>query len=69
MASVRKKKKKTPEEKMKYEIARELGLAEKVQKCGWGGLTASETGRIGGIITTRKKTQKMTASTSKSAEG
>lgn len=43
-------------EKIKYEIAEELGLKEKVDKCGWSGLTAEETGRIGGIMTRRKKT-------------
>lgn len=42
-------------EKMKYEIADELGLCEKVDRLGWSGLTAEETGRIGGIMTKRKK--------------
>ncbi len=42
-------------EKIKYEIADELGLGEKIDKLGWGGLTAEETGRIGGIMTRRKK--------------
>lgn len=42
-------------EKIKYEIAEELGLSEKVAKEGWGGLSAQETGRIGGIMTKRKK--------------
>ena len=42
-------------EKIKYEIAEELGLTEKVKECGWSGLTAEETGRIGGIMTKRKK--------------
>ena len=42
-------------EKMKYEIAEELGLKDKVQNFGWSGLTAEETGRIGGIMTKRKK--------------
>jgi nucleoid DNA-binding protein len=42
-------------EKIKYEIAEELGLKEKVDKIGWGGLTAEETGRIGGNMTKRKK--------------
>lgn len=42
-------------EKIKYEIADELGLKEKVDKLGWGGLSAEETGRIGGIMTKRKK--------------
>ncbi|MDF2883169.1 MAG: small acid-soluble spore protein alpha/beta type [Clostridiaceae bacterium] len=42
-------------EAMKYEIALELGLKEKVDALGWSGLTAEETGRIGGIMTKRKK--------------
>ena len=42
-------------EKIKYEIADELGLKDKVNQVGWGGLTAEETGRIGGIMTKRKK--------------
>jgi small acid-soluble spore protein F (minor alpha/beta-type SASP) len=42
-------------EKLKYEIAEELGLGEKVSKYGWSGLTAEETGRIGGMMTKRKK--------------
>ena len=43
------------EEKMKYEIAIELGLFEKVQSVGWKGLSSKETGRIGGLLATRKK--------------
>lgn len=42
-------------EKVKYEIAGELGLLEKVQEVGWAGLTAKETGRIGGIMNSRRK--------------
>jgi len=52
------KKKDSLEEKMKLEIAEELGLLEKVKKEGWGSLTAKETGRIGGIITQRKQLNK-----------
>ncbi len=44
-----------PEDMMKYEIANELGLGEKLMQVGWGGLTAKETGKIGGIITRKKK--------------
>lgn len=47
-------------EKMKYEIAEELGLTDKVRKEGWGGLSAGETGRIGGIMARRKKDNKNT---------
>lgn len=49
----------TPEEalreKMKYDIVQELGLVDKVNALGWSSLTAEETGRIGGIMTKRKK--------------
>ena len=50
-----------PEEKEKYEIARELGLIDRLVENGWGSLTASETGRIGGIMTKRKKQAKKEA--------
>ena len=46
-------------ERMKYEIAEELGLLEKVQSEGWKSLTSKETGRIGGLITKRKREQKL----------
>ena len=39
-----------PEDKMKFEIATELGLADKVVSGGWRCLTAKESGRIGGLI-------------------
>ena len=45
----------TREQRMKYEIARELGLLDRVREVGWAGLTAKETGRIGGLIGQRKK--------------
>lgn len=48
-------------EKMKYEIAKELGLMEKVLKGGWKSLSAKETGRIGGLINKRKKLQESNA--------
>lgn len=46
-----------PEEMMKYEIAKELGLFDRVLEQGWGSLSAKETGRIGGIMTRKKKEQ------------
>lgn len=46
-------------EKMKYEIAKELGLDDKVDELGWGGLTSEETGRIGGVMTKRKRELKI----------
>ncbi len=45
----------TPQDKLKYEIAQELGLMDKINEVGWGGLTAKETGRIGGIMTVRTR--------------
>lgn len=45
----------TPMEKMKYEIAEELGLLDRVKKDGWKSLTAKETGRIGGLMNKRRK--------------
>ncbi len=44
-----------PQEKMKYEIAEELGLLDKVLKNGWKSLSSKETGKIGGLITKRKR--------------
>lgn len=37
-----------PEDMLKFEIAAELGLADKVVAGGWRCLTAKESGRIGG---------------------
>ncbi len=37
----------------KIEIAKELGLWEKVEAGGWAGLTAEESGRLGGILSKR----------------
>lgn len=47
-----------PEEVLKFEIATELGLDEKVIKGGWRCLSAKESGRIGGLITKRKREMK-----------
>lgn len=44
-----------PEEKLKYEIAEELGLLDKVVSGGWRSLSSKETGRIGGLITKKKR--------------
>ncbi len=40
---------------LKFEVASELGLAEKVMKFGWKSLSAKETGKIGGLVSKRKK--------------
>lgn len=46
-----------PEEKMKYEIAEELGLLDRVLDQGWKSLSSKETGRIGGLMTKRRLKQ------------
>ena len=48
-------KKTDPNDKLKLEIASELGLREKVMKYGWKSLSAKETGRIGGLVSKRRK--------------
>jgi len=44
-----------PEEKLKYEIAKELGYLDKVLASGWESLTEKESGRIGGILARKKR--------------
>lgn len=40
-----------PRERMKYELARELGLLDRVRQVGWGGTELPrKTGSIGGFI-------------------
>lgn len=43
------------DEQLKLEIAKELGLLDKIQSGGWKSLSAKETGRIGGILSRKKK--------------
>lgn len=45
----------TKEERLKYEIAEELGLLDQVLKEGWKSLSSKETGRIGGLVTKRRR--------------
>jgi len=45
----------TKEELMKYEIAQELGLLDKVMTEGWRALSSKETGRIGGLLAKKKR--------------
>lgn len=42
-------------ERLKYEVAQELGLMEKVLAVGWPGLTTAESGRVGGIVARKLK--------------
>ncbi len=43
---------------MKYEIADELGLLDKVCQTGWKSLTSRESGKIGGILSKRLRDEK-----------
>ena len=43
------------EERLKYEVARELGLLPKLMQVGWAGLSAAESGRIGGLLGAKKR--------------
>lgn len=45
----------TEDDILKYEIAKELGLEEKISQGGWKSLSAKESGRIGGLMTKRKR--------------
>ena len=47
----------SPDELMKYEIAQELGLLDKVMTEGWKSLSSKETGRIGGLVNKRRREQ------------
>lgn len=44
-----------PLEPLKMEIAAELGLLEQIHSNGWHSLSAKEAGRIGGIMTQRRR--------------
>lgn len=44
-------------ERLKYEVAVELGLADRIKEGGWKSLSASETGKIGGIMNRKMKDQ------------
>ena len=46
------------EEKLKYEIAEELGVLDQVMEGGWKSLSAKETGRVGGLMTKRRREEK-----------
>ena len=43
------------QERIKYEIAEELGLLDKVLKDGWRSLSSKETGKIGGLVTKKRR--------------
>lgn len=44
-----------PLEPLKMEIAAELGLLDQINQKGWHSLSAKEAGRIGGLMTQRRR--------------
>ncbi len=51
-----KMKKRPPDwEALKVEIAQEIGLWDKVVENGWSGLSAVDSGRLGGLFAKRRK--------------
>jgi len=54
-ARQKKPKELTPLDRLKLEIAQELGLSDKIARDGWAELTAAESGRLGGILNRRLK--------------
>ena len=45
-------------EQLKYEIAEEIGVLDKVFEQGWGALSSKESGKIGGLLAKKNKTHK-----------
>lgn len=43
------------EERIKYEVAEEIGLLDKVREGGWKALSSKETGKIGGLVSRKRK--------------
>ncbi|HIW48945.1 MAG TPA: alpha/beta-type small acid-soluble spore protein [Firmicutes bacterium] len=46
------------QDREKYEAAEELGLLDAVIQHGWRGLSARDSGRIGGYLSAKRKKQK-----------
>jgi small acid-soluble spore protein F (minor alpha/beta-type SASP) len=49
-----------PLEPLKMEIAAELGLLNRIQNNGWHSLSAKEAGKIGGLMTQRRRKEGLT---------
>ena len=48
----------TQRERDKYRAAQEAGLLERVLEVGWAGLTAKESGRIGGLLAHKNREER-----------
>ena len=47
-------------ERLKYEVAGELGLLPRLKEVGGAGLSTAESGKIGGIVGARMRQRKKT---------
>ncbi|MBX5476502.1 MAG: alpha/beta-type small acid-soluble spore protein [Clostridia bacterium] len=43
----------TPRERLKYEVAEELGLRDDIERRGWANMTTREAGKVGGNMVRR----------------
>ena len=46
------------DDRIKLEIAEEIGIYDKVMQSGWRSLSAKESGRIGGLLARRRRSEK-----------
>ena len=46
------------DDRIKLEIAEEIGIYYKVMQSGWRSLSAKESGRIGGLLARRRRIEK-----------
>ncbi|MBQ1207770.1 MAG: small, acid-soluble spore protein, alpha/beta type [Lachnospiraceae bacterium] len=46
------------DDRIKLEIAEEIGIYDKVMQSGWRSLSAKESGRIGGLLARRRRIEK-----------
>jgi len=46
------------DERIKLEIAEEIGIYSKVMENGWRALSAKESGRIGGLLARRRRAER-----------
>ncbi len=58
----------TEEDRVKLEIAEEIGVFDKVVAGGWRCLSARESGRIGGILSRRRRQERAQKAESADAE-
>ena len=49
------------DDRIKLEIAEEIGIYDKVMQSGWRSLSAKESGRIGGLLARRRRIEKTMA--------